>query len=300
MPHSDEPEYDGPGAGIYNFIILGQGLAALSSSFHKEEDWRVFEVNTGDVWWIADQFRFEWEHEVLRDMPTPVPVDFLDLSKQRIVVTVRMGETPPAQEARWEHIYSSSYVDVESTDKGKPSGGTAMLPANGGRLTRKWLSDHKRGDGDIGEDHVHTPRTTGPAAPRESATYATTATGRHPQSKWQLGDTLKQFKGHAAFQPFDSLSPTRSDITFTPGGAGRPTVVDHWHCLGGRHDHGQRARAPLRLHSAHSQRRRGASCTGCLVAGAIIVSRQNLPSCCHQRQTSQDHDEQAKRVVENA
>jgi len=217
MPHSDEPGYDGPGAWIFNFIVLGQGLVALSSSFHNKEAWRVFEVNTGDVWWIADQFRFEWEHEVLRDMPTPVPVDFLDLSKQRIVVTVRMGETSPAQEARWEHIYSSSYVDVESTDKGKPSGGTAMLPANGGRLTRKWLSDHKRGDGDIGEDHVHTPRTTGPAAPRESATYATTATGRHPQGKWQLGNTLRQFRGHAAFHPFDSLSPTRSDITFTPG-----------------------------------------------------------------------------------
>ena len=38
MPHSDEPEYDGPGAEIYNFIICGQGLAALSLSFHKTED----------------------------------------------------------------------------------------------------------------------------------------------------------------------------------------------------------------------------------------------------------------------
>ena len=207
MAHSDEPEYDGPGAGIYNFIISGQGLAALSS-WHTKEKWRVFEVNTGDVWWIADQFRFEWEHQVLRNMPTPVEVNFDDLSQQRIVVTVRMGKPSPEQLARWEEVYGSCYddVDTKSTDKGKASPPTRPRK-------RRPQDDHNPGDGNIGEDHVHAQRTTGPAAPRTSKPYSATT----KRAVWTLGDPSKRFKGHQAFQPYATLSRTNPDITFSPG-----------------------------------------------------------------------------------
>ena len=113
VSHSDEPTFDGPGAGIYNFVICGRGLVGLSSIHHADEPFRVFEAAPGDVWFIADEFRVEWEHEVLRDMPRPQKVDFDTLDGARVVITVRQGEVTDEQVARWFEVYGDQYDDSD-------------------------------------------------------------------------------------------------------------------------------------------------------------------------------------------
>ena len=197
MAHSDEPEYDGPGAEIYNFVVAGKGLAVLSSSvpWHNKEEYRVFEVSAGDVWWIADEYRLEWEHQVLRDMPAPVPVDFVDLSEQRIVVTVRAGKASPEQLARWEKAYGSCYEDVKpaSTSKSGPTG------------TR--TRSHK--------DTSQTPTTSKGKPP-----VTKTGTPGAPATRWTLGALLSfppWDKKHKHFKRYSTLTNNHSAITLSPG-----------------------------------------------------------------------------------
>ena len=138
IPHIDDYSHSGPGGGIANLVLQGEGALVLSPEKESEEGLplRVVQLSPGDCVYFSGRMRCEWDHCVYRTdlvRGNPIPLKNTNgLSSSRIIFNYRLGEMTADMEKMYHSVtaeyYNENLKTLAAAAATIPKGAPAATP----------------------------------------------------------------------------------------------------------------------------------------------------------------------------